>query len=122
MEADMAKRRGTGNGAFVAGLILGSIGGAVAGLFVAPMRGDELRHDIEVKINQKTAPVREKAGPVVSQGKERATEFADKAADRAQELSGKIAAIDLPFDDDRTDHEPGPNAPSAGIDPKAPAS
>jgi gas vesicle protein len=122
MEADMARTSGTGNGSFIAGLILGTIGGAVGGLFVAPKPGEELRHDIEVKISETTSPVRQKAGPLVTEGNERATGFVDKAADRAQELSGKIAAIEIPIDDDRVDHAPGPNAPSAGIDPKAPAS
>ena len=119
MEADMAGNNGSGNGSFIAGFILGAIGGAAAGLFKAPKRGDELRSDIGEKVNETTAPVREKAAPLVNQGKERATELVDKAADGAQSLSGKIAAMDLPFDD-RSDHAPGGDVPSAGIDPKAP--
>jgi gas vesicle protein len=121
MEAEMAGKQGSGNGSFITGFILGAIGGAVAGLFKAPKSGEALRSDIELKVNETTAPVREKAAPIVNQGKERATELVDKAADGAQTLSGKIAAIDLPFDDDRSDHAPGGDVPSAGIDPKAPS-
>jgi gas vesicle protein len=121
MEANMAKRKGTGNGAFIAGMILGAIGGAIGGLFVAPKPGAELRHDIESKVTAKTGPLGG-AGDSSDDGKERAIGLLDRAAERAQEISGKIAAMELPFDDDRSDHAPGPNAPSAGIDPKAPAS
>jgi hypothetical protein len=117
MEAKMAKRKGTGNGAFIAGMILGAIGGAIGGLFVAPKPGGELRRDIESKVTATTGPLRGADGD-----SEPGPGLLDKAAERAQELSGKIAAMELPFDDDRSEHAPGPNAPSAGIDPKAPAS
>jgi hypothetical protein len=89
---------------------------------MTPVRGEDLRQDIGVKVRETTAPVLEKAIPVLSQGKERATEFVDKAADRAQDLSGKIAATDLPFGDERADHAPGATPPEAGVDSKAPAS
>ncbi len=103
----MANPNGRGNGSLIAGLILGAIGGAVAGLLAAPKSGQALRQEIESKFMESTGPVREKASPVVNQGKERATQYMDLAAERAQELSGKIAAMDLPFDDERGDHEPG---------------
>jgi gas vesicle protein len=119
LEAEMSKQDGTGNGAFVAGFILGAIGGAVAALFTTPKRGDELRHDLESRVSETTAPVRQKAAPLVNQGRERATEFVDKAADRAQEISGKIAAMDLPFDDDRSDHAPADAVDAAGAYPKS---
>lgn len=118
----MAKNNGSGSGSFIAGLILGAIGGAAAALFLTPKRGEDLRHDVEAKFNETAGPVREKAMPLVNQGKERATELVDKAADRAQDLSGKIAAMDLPFDDARDDHAPGDTAPSAGADPERPVS
>jgi gas vesicle protein len=116
----MAKSNGGGNGSLIAGLILGAIGGAIAGLLTAPKSGGALRHDIGSKFMETTAPVREKAGPMVNQGKERATQYVDLAAERAQALSGKIAAMDLPFDDEHVEHEPGAAEPSAGIDPAAP--
>lgn len=110
-----------GNGSFVTGFVLGAIGGAALGLFKAPKSGDALRDDIGAKVSETTAPVRGKAAPLVNQGKERATHLVDRAADGAQRLSGKIAAMDLPFEDDRSDHAPDGDVPSAGIDPKAPS-
>jgi hypothetical protein len=117
MEANMAKRSGTGNGAFIAGMILGAIGGAIGGLFVAPKPGGELRREIESKVTGATGADRGDDGSAGD-----GPGLLDKAAERAQQLSGKIAAMELPFEDDRSDHAPGPNAPSAGIDPNAPAS
>jgi gas vesicle protein len=106
--------RDNGNGAFIFGLIVGAIGGAVATLFLTPKSGDDLRKDIEATVNETAGPVLEKAEPLVAQGKERASELIDKAADRAQEVSGKIAAMDLPFeDDDGTYVEPAPTPPTA---------
>lgn len=101
----MANPNGRGNGSLIAGFILGAIGGAAAGLLVAPKSGQALRQDLESKFMESAGPVREKASPVVNQGKERATQYMDLAAERAQELSGKIAAMDLPFDDERAEHE-----------------
>jgi gas vesicle protein len=103
----MARKNGTGNGSLIAGIILGALGGALAGLFAAPKSGPALRRELQQRFSETTAPLREKADPIVSQGKERATRFVDMAADQAQDLSGKIAAMDLPFDDERVDHEPG---------------
>ncbi len=112
----MASGNNSGNGSFVFGLIVGAIGGAAAALFMTPKRGEEMRKDLESRISEAAGPVRQRAEPVVSQGKERASAVMDRAADRAQELSGKIAAMELPFDDDeRTDHEPGA-AGSSGTD------
>lgn len=93
----MAQGNGQGNGGFVFGLIIGAIGGAAAALFLTPKSGKDLRRDVESRVSEKAGPMREKAEPLVSQGKERATEFMDKASERAQEVSGKIAAMDMPF-------------------------
>lgn len=112
----MASDNGQGNGAFVFGLILGAIGGAVAALLLTPKSGESLRRDVEAKFNEAAGPVRERAEPLVSQGKERASGFIDKAADRAQEVSGKIAAMDLPFQDEGGAHvEPAPTPPTTTV-------
>jgi gas vesicle protein len=109
----MADNDGQGSGSFVFGFILGAIGGAVAALFLTPKSGETLRKDVETRFSAATAPVRERTEPLVIQGKERASEFIDKAADRAQEVSGKIAAMDLPFQDDDGPHaEPSPTPPT----------
>lgn len=117
----MAKNNDSGIGTFIAGMILGAIGGAAAALLMTPKRGDELRQELESRVSEKTGPMREKAAPLVTQGKDRASELVDKAADRAQDLSGKIAAMDLPFDDDRSDHEAGASDESAEAEPKSAA-
>lgn len=103
----MGNTNGRGNGSFVAGLILGAIGGVIAGLLAAPKSGQAIRREIESKVKDSTEPVRQKAVPMVNQGKERATQYLDIAAERAQEISGKIAAMDLPFDDERPEHDSG---------------
>ena len=117
----MAEKNGSGFGTFIAGLILGAVGGAAAALLMTPKRGEDMRRDVEKRVKETTKPVQEKAGPLVSQGKERASEIVDQAADRAQELSGKIAAMDLPFDDDRSDHaaEAGESATDGESKPSA---
>jgi hypothetical protein len=105
-EVEMADNN-SGNGAFVFGLILGAIGGAAAALLKTPKSGDELRNEV-------AGPVRERAEPYVTQGKERATVILDRAAERAQEFSGKLAAMEIPFDDDpqRVHVEPQPVPPT----------
>ena len=109
----MANPNGRENGSLIAGLILGAIGGVIAGLLAAPKSGQALRQELESKVMESAEPVRQKASPVVNQGKERATQYMDMAAERAQEFSGKIAAMDLPFDDERPEHKSGAE-PSSG--------
>jgi hypothetical protein len=98
-----------GNGAFVFGLIVGAIGGTIGTLLYTPKSGDALRDEISAKLGQSTAPV----GPAVGEGKERAASLIDRAAEKAQDLSGKIAAMDLPFQGDDGVHiDPAPTPPS----------
>ena len=107
----MAKE--SGNGAFVFGMIIGALGGAVATLLLTPRSGESLRKEAEAKIAQKAGPALERTQPLVDQGKERAIEAIDRAAERAQEVSGKIAAMDLPFQQDDGVHiDPVPTPPS----------
>lgn len=118
----MTQRDEQGNAGFVLGLIIGAIGGAAAALFLTPKSGEDLRRDVETRISEKAGPMREKAEPLVAQGKERATEFIDKAAERAQDVTGKIAAMDMPFQEDSgQETETGP-APAVGDDRTASSS
>lgn len=111
-----------GDGGFVFGLIIGAIGGAAAALFLTPKSGEDLRREVESRINEKAGPVREKAEPLVSQGKERATGIIDKAAERAQDVSGKIAAMDIPFQGSESDQEVGEAGPATAIGDERPTS
>jgi gas vesicle protein len=74
-----------GNGAFVVGFILGALAGAAAALFLTPRSGDEMRQDLEARFAGATKTIREQAD-----------EIATTASQRAQEMSGKLAAMDIP--------------------------
>lgn len=118
----MTQRNDQGNAGFVFGLILGAIIGAMAALFLTPKSGENLRRDVGTRFNETAGPLREKAEPLVAQGKERATQFVDKAAERAQDVSGKVAAMDVPFKGNtEQEGDTGP-APSLGDDRPASSS
>ncbi len=116
----MAKNNG--NGAFVFGVIVGAIGGAIGALLLTPRSGESMRQEISSKVTQTAGPALERTQPFVDQGKERASELIDRAAERAQDVSGKIAAMDLPFQDDDeraakpASTPPSPAAAAAGAD------
>jgi gas vesicle protein len=74
-----------GDGAFVFGFILGALAGAAAALFLTPRSGDEMRQDLEARFSSATKTIREQVD-----------EFATTASQQAQEMSGKLAAMDIP--------------------------
>jgi gas vesicle protein len=68
----------SGNGAFVFGFIVGAIAGAAAALFMTPRSGDEMRQEIGGRVYGATGPV------------------LDQVGSRVREMSGKLAAMDIP--------------------------
>lgn len=72
-------------GAFMSGLLLGGIAGAITALLLAPQSGEETRK----VIIDKSMEIKDKAIETVEEARKRAEEAADEARQAAQEYSQK---------------------------------
>jgi len=73
-------------GAFMSGLLLGGIAGAVTALLLAPQSGEETRK----VILDKSMELKDKALETVEEARQRAEEAADEARIAAQEYTQKL--------------------------------
>ena len=73
-------------GAFMSGLLLGGIAGAITALLLAPQSGEETRK----VIIDKSVEIRDKAMETVEDARQRAEQAAEEARVAAQEYSQKV--------------------------------
>ncbi len=84
--------------AFIAGVIIGAIAGAIVTLALAPMSGNQTREAIRTRVNElplddikhKADDLKHKAQDVKEKAVDRATEAKEKAADQAQPMMDKV--------------------------------
>jgi len=97
--------------AFIAGVIIGAVAGAIATLALTPMSGNETREMIKARVNEMDVDeIKEKATHV----KEMAAERASTVAHQAQPMMDKVktqvnemaAKSPLPIGDDEHGDEP----------------
>lgn len=84
-------------GTFIFGMITGAIGAAVATLLLTPRSGEELRRTVESKVTDTTGITSSRAQETLQSGRKHAEGLVAIAGDKAEELTGKLAAMDLPF-------------------------
>lgn len=74
--------------AFIAGVIIGAIAGAMVTLALAPMSGNQTREAIRTRVNELPIDdLKHKAQDAREKAVERAVEVKEKAADRASEVA-----------------------------------
>lgn len=108
--------------AFIAGVIIGAIAGAVTTLALTPMSGNETREMIRSKvgdmdeIKERASSVKDKAAERVSSVSESAQPMMDKAKAKATGLAEKsplpTGGEDGKTDDNVTELNPNPSRPA----------
>lgn len=91
--------RASSSGAFLSGMLWGVAIGAVAGLFLAPRRGSELRGQVADSVNRASR----RAVDTYTRASETMTGIAGRCADIAGTLTDRAAALTAKLNQARSD-------------------
>lgn len=92
--------------AFIAGVIIGAIAGAVATLALTPMSGNETREMIRSRVNElEMDDLKERASQVKGMAAERASNVANQAQPMMDKVKTQVAKSPLPVGNDEKDQE-----------------
>jgi len=94
------------SGRFLAGMIWGIAIGAVAGLFLAPRRGSELREQVADSVNRASR----RAANTYTRASETVNDFAGRAADVTKTLSDRAAVLPAKLNRRMSDRTFPPNS------------
>src|SRR5260221_10630957 len=86
--------REEGGGAFLMGLLAGTVLGAGLGMLFAPKAGSELRSQLGTQLADQTGKIREAADPLYQQATEKVSQIVDRgreAYDRARSSVSNMA-------------------------------